>query len=484
MGENKFNPSELKISTMTVVSNIYKNNKKDDEQINLDLISRIMDLYEPDDPKTETDMGCLLNIDYYTNLPRNLINFNKIFKSNKTNPFNNQATIQYIYMGFRTINVKIFNNGKLQMTGIQSEDESKYISKCVINLLKTSKIKIYTNTKNLPLENNKINDYKIVYNYKTNNIYYYRWNYLEIINLINNNSDNTLFTDEEKSSLLENNNNTWISDNIINKFINILIKKYENLNSEFTKIHLEIENTENIESDNILYTQKKELYIKKSNLENVIKRLTNYRKYDLELINKLYEKMKDELTQLSDLDVVDDYYEYDIIENLENLKLENIKIELINSDYCTNFMINNTKLHQIVKTKYKLFSSYEPNDYPGVKNKFCWNEKNKNKEQNGICLCEPRCVERGKKSICTQITISVFQSGSVIITGAKSIEQIRDAYKFINKIFNESYDDILRKSTEQDKLKQQEKINNNRKIMRKKRLFYFKKNEIENYPNN
>ena len=29
MGENKFNPSELKISTMTVVSNIYKNNKKD-----------------------------------------------------------------------------------------------------------------------------------------------------------------------------------------------------------------------------------------------------------------------------------------------------------------------------------------------------------------------------------------------------------------------------------------------------------------------
>jgi TATA-box binding protein (TBP), component of TFIID and TFIIIB len=142
-------------------------------------------------------------------------------------------------------------------------------------------------------------------------------------------------------------------------------------------------------------------------------------------------------------------------------------------------MINNTKLNHIVKNKYKAFSSYEPNDYPGVKNKFFWNANNK--DNQGKCLCTPKCVERGKKSICVQITISVFQSGSVIITGAKSIQQIKDAYYYINTIFKDNYDYIHCKHQLNNKGKTQEVINNTRKIMRKKRLFYYKKEDL--YPN-
>ena len=87
-------------------------------------------------------------------------------------------------------------------------------------------------------------------------------------------------------------------------------------------------------------------------------------------------------------------------------------------------------------------------------------------------------IKKGKKTPCNQITISVFQSGSVIITGAKSIEQIRDGYEYINTIFSQNFDDIKGLMTEEDRCKKQEKLNNDRKIMRKKRLFYFKKSDL------
>ena len=42
------------------------------------------------------------------------------------------------------------------------------------------------------------------------------------------------------------------------------------------------------------------------------------------------------------------------------------------------------------------------------------------------------------------ITISVFLSGSVIITGANHIDQIKDAYKFINKVLKDNYSKLKR----------------------------------------
>ena len=43
-----------------------------------------------------------------------------------------------------------------------------------------------------------------------------------------------------------------------------------------------------------------------------------------------------------------------------------------------------------------------------------------------------------------KITIATFQSGSVIITGARNIEQVNDAYNFINSVF-ENYYKVLKK---------------------------------------
>ena len=61
----------------------------------------------------------------------------------------------------------------------------------------------------------------------------------------------------------------------------------------------------------------------------------------------------------------------------------------------------------------------------------------------------------------------------------KTIQQIKDAYNFIINILNDNYEHIKGKSeNEAQNVKIQEKINNNRKIMRKKQLYFIDKNKI------
>ena len=273
---------------------------------------------------------------------------------------------------------------------------------------------------------------------------------------------------------------------LLNQIKDKINKEYTELSNKKDDIKMNGMNINVDEEETKINTMLFELNTNKSaiteniiDLSNLYNKIKLIRETDMLVLNLLKKKYNEDLQQLSEMDNVNAFYEYNIIDNIGTFKLINTKIELINSDFSTNFLINNTKLYKIVKNKYKAFSSYEPNDYPGVKNKFFWNADNvKEKRPQGKCYCDPNCIKRGKKSLCTQITISVFQSGSVIITGAKSIQQVKDAYKYINDIFKENFDDIKGKITEEDKAKNQEKINNNRKIMRKKRLFYFKIEDI------
>ena len=51
----------------------------------------------------------------------------------------------------------------------------------------------------------------------------------------------------------------------------------------------------------------------------------------------------------------------------------------------------------------------------------------------------------GKSDTCKKITIAVFQSGCVIITGANKIEHINVAYEFVCKLLKDNLDAIRRK---------------------------------------
>jgi TATA-box binding protein (TBP) (component of TFIID and TFIIIB) len=84
-----------------------------------------------------------------------------------------------------------------------------------------------------------------------------------------------------------------------------------------------------------------------------------------------------------------------------------------------------------------------------------------------------------KNKSCVQITISIFQSGSIIITGAKNIEQIMNAYQFINNIIKSEFNFINNSTSNEKNIENQNNIN--RKLQRKSRLFYVKKENIINF---
>ncbi len=124
-----------------------------------------------------------------------------------------------------------------------------------------------------------------------------------------------------------------------------------------------------------------------------------------------------------------------IATDINNIKLDNYKIQLINSDFKINFEIKRETLYKLLIFHYDMVCSYEPCIYPGVKIQYYWNEN-----RNGQCNCEIHCSLKKKKNTdCKKITIAVFQSGCIIITGSNTIEQINDAYGFICKIIQDNY---------------------------------------------
>ena len=70
-----------------------------------------------------------------------------------------------------------------------------------------------------------------------------------------------------------------------------------------------------------------------------------------------------------------------------------------------------------------IYISYEPCIYPGVNIKYFINTNNR----CGICECENLCNGKGNgcgDGNCKKVTIAVFKSGKVIITGGQNKDQI------------------------------------------------------------
>lgn len=114
-------------------------------------------------------------------------------------------------------------------------------------------------------------------------------------------------------------------------------------------------------------------------------------------------------------------------ENLDISKVQNIQIRMINCNFKLGFKINRNKLYEILLSQ-NIECIFEPIVHACVNIKY--NYKNTNK-----------------------ISIFVFESGSIIITGAKNKDHIIAAYQFIttklfqtyNKIVISNLDEILKK---------------------------------------
>ena len=127
--------------------------------------------------------------------------------------------------------------------------------------------------------------------------------------------------------------------------------------------------------------------------------------------------------------------------------LQKFKVQLINSDYQVAHAINRTVLHTILSRNYGLFSTFESTIYQGVNTKYYYNEQHPDKNRPGICLCTVKCKGQGSgigPGECKRITMSVFQTGKIIITGGRYLYQLEEAYNFLNAVLQKHAKEILR----------------------------------------
>lgn len=100
---------------------------------------------------------------------------------------------------------------------------------------------------------------------------------------------------------------------------------------------------------------------------------------------------------------------------LDIKNLYNVKICMINSNFSIGFNIDRENLFEILLSD-KIECSYDPNIHACVNIKYEHSEKT--------------------------ISIFVFESGAIIITGARTCPQIIEAYTFINKYLLKNYNNI------------------------------------------
>ncbi len=163
--------------------------------------------------------------------------------------------------------------------------------------------------------------------------------------------------------------------------------------------------------------------------------------HDKKIMNvKLFNNGKIQITGLKKptqgIDLINTLLDYfkdiDMIDN--GLHIVTHELVLINSDFSMGYEINRMRLHREIINS-GMYSSFEPCIYPGVNIKYYVNTGN----CNGICQCSKMCDGKGKANgdgDCKKVTIAVFKSGKIIITGAQNYKQLETSHQFIKSFIN------------------------------------------------
>ena len=107
---------------------------------------------------------------------------------------------------------------------------------------------------------------------------------------------------------------------------------------------------------------------------------------------------------------------------------------LINSNFDCNYYLDRNKLFNILKYEYNLNTIYDPCTYPGVRCTFYY--------QNDIT--DGKQISETDKSI----TFMIFRTGSVLIVGKCSEENLHKIYEFIKKFLIDIYPRIVKNNVE------------------------------------
>jgi len=129
----------------------------------------------------------------------------------------------------------------------------------------------------------------------------------------------------------------------------------------------------------------------------------------------------------------------------ERVKASEFTVRMINCDFGVPYKVKRKKLHTIlISADYNNVCSFQPVDYPGVKLQYYWNNDEKY-AKNGVCRCPSQCFGKGTsfgQGQCKKVTVSIFDSGKILITGANSFYQVNSAYRYIRDVIKDNEDDV------------------------------------------
>jgi hypothetical protein len=144
------------------------------------------------------------------------------------------------------------------------------------------------------------------------------------------------------------------------------------------------------------------------------------------------------------------------------------KSVLINSNFRCGFFIDRDAVYSVLRSKYNIDSAYDPCSYPGVKCKFYFNNEigfDNPEKQNGTISVEDRkmtITELDKNTKYTEMTFTLFRTGSCLISGNCSEEILHYIYNFVKNILKTEYNNIcfnaIRPITKEKKSKIRKKI--------------------------
>lgn len=118
--------------------------------------------------------------------------------------------------------------------------------------------------------------------------------------------------------------------------------------------------------------------------------------------------------------------EITFVEEIDKLSINNFKIDMIYCNYKIAMQVDREKLYDLLKKK-KVKCIYEPCIRACVIIKFTPSVDNPDSKE---------------------VSIFIFKKGNIIITGARSRNQVIEAYEYINNIFITHSDEIIKKSDE------------------------------------
>ena len=132
----------------------------------------------------------------------------------------------------------------------------------------------------------------------------------------------------------------------------------------------------------------------------------------------------------------------DYFKDKESAKIDNVKIAMINSDFKLSNALNLTNLCEIlsensVETNGNLLSIvYQPIKYPAINSKFICNKYLESYNNHVYKYAM-------KKKFDKTISILIFRSGSIIITGGNDINDYFEVYNYILNLIKSNFKNLL-----------------------------------------